>query len=104
MAIALQDFIDCCRSGRGGDGEMATEGQGRWVDNHKYRHNSGLKKRIWLPASDPADGQHGSDVVIVADPEVRSWLQAFSAAPGMIWRLMLSPVHKFHATHPLSCR
>lgn len=59
-----------CRSGRGGNGEIAVQGQGKWVKNFKYNHNSGAKKTIWLPASEPADGQHGSDVLLVADPTV----------------------------------
>jgi hypothetical protein len=61
-----------CRSGRGGNGEIAAEGMGKFVRNFKYSHNSGMKKEIWLPASPPADGQDGSDVVLVADPLVRS--------------------------------
>jgi hypothetical protein len=59
-----------CRSGRGGNGEIIEAGKGKWVKNFKYRHNSGLKKEIWLPASEPADGQNGADVLLRVDPSV----------------------------------
>lgn len=57
------------RSGNGGDGEITEKGKGRWVDNFKYRPNSSLPKRIWLPAGEPADGMDGADVMLVVDPE-----------------------------------
>lgn len=95
---SVSTHTTCCRSGRGGDGEIAAEGQGRWVDNHKYRHNSGLKKRIWLPASEPADGQNGSDVVIIADPSVRTCSPELTdhAAP----QHFLHHLHNEHNEYP----
>ena len=40
------------------------------MKNFKYNHGSGAKKMIWLAASEPADGEHGADVLLVADPAV----------------------------------
>ena len=59
------------RSGGGGNGEVVEAGRGRWVRNFKYRPNRGQKKEVWLPASEPADGQRGGNVIIVVDASVR---------------------------------
>ena len=40
-------------------------GQGKKVDNFKYRARSSLPKRIWLPAAQPADGADGASVLCV---------------------------------------
>jgi hypothetical protein len=63
--------VAICRSGKGGNGEIIEAGKGWKVPNLKYRPNSGVAKQIWLPASEPADGQWGASVVLVADTSVR---------------------------------
>lgn len=62
------------RSGNGGDGELVEAGKGKWVRNFKYRPGAGMPKQIWLPASEPADGENGAHVIIVADAAVDSLL------------------------------
>ena len=53
----------CCRSGKGGKGEIMEKGEGKKVPNFKYRAGSNLPKQIWLAAADPADGANGSSVM-----------------------------------------
>ena len=62
------------RSGRGGDGELAERGKGRYVRNFKYRPGRNDPKQIWLPDSKPADGEDGGDVVVYCDPACQSLL------------------------------
>lgn len=40
--------------------------------NFKWMKKGYRKKEMWLPASDPADGQPGADVLVAVDPAVRS--------------------------------
>jgi GTP1/OBG len=70
-ANAQRDARPPRRSGRGGDGEIVEAGAGRMVKNHKYTAGRSLRKEIWLPASAPANGQAGGDVVVAVDPAVR---------------------------------
>mmetsp|Transcript_22537 Transcript_22537/g.62263 ORF Transcript_22537/g.62263 Transcript_22537/m.62263 type:complete len:729 (-) Transcript_22537:171-2357(-) len=58
------------KSGDGGNGEIVQKGKGRWVPNNKYQPGGQQPKKIWLPASDPADGSDGADVVLVVDPSL----------------------------------
>ncbi len=52
-----------CRSGKGGNGEIVEKGEGKKVQNFKYRAGSSLPKKIWLAAAAPADGASGASIV-----------------------------------------
>ncbi|KAI8469774.1 MAG: GTP-binding protein Obg/CgtA [Monoraphidium minutum] len=57
------------------------------VKNLKYKPGGSQPKMIWLPASEPADGADGADVMLVCDPSVDSLLhlhkrKAYAAAKG----------------------
>ncbi|CAG9460926.1 unnamed protein product [Pedinophyceae sp. YPF-701] len=62
------------KAGDGGNGEIAERGKGKWVKNFKYRPGGNAPKQIWLPASKPADGYDGADVVLFVDPACDSLL------------------------------
>lgn len=64
LAIHLQAFISV-KSGDGGNGEIIESGKGKMVDNFKYKPGGNQSKRMWLPASEPADGADGADVILV---------------------------------------
>lgn len=62
------------RGGKGGSGEVVEAGRGKWVRNLKYRPGGQQAKKVWLEASEPADGADGADVVLVCDASCDSLL------------------------------
>jgi GTPase involved in cell partitioning and DNA repair len=62
------------RSGRGGNGEVSEKGQGRVVDNFKYRPGGNLSKRITIPFAEPDSGADGGSVVLYVEPAVDTLL------------------------------
>lgn len=68
---AYRIFDEVCvvvRSGDGGNGEIVEANRGKIVKNLKYHAGANQPKKIWLPASAPAEGADGGDVVLVCDP------------------------------------
>eukprot|EP00879_Flechtneria_rotunda_P016960 GHRR01017756.1.p1 GENE.GHRR01017756.1~~GHRR01017756.1.p1 ORF type:complete len:501 (+),score=174.15 GHRR01017756.1:298-1800(+) len=62
------------KSGDGGNGEIVEAGRGKYVKNYKYHAGGNQPKKMWLPASDPADGADGADVYIICDPSLDTLL------------------------------
>ena len=70
------------RSGDGGNGEVVESNRGKMVDNFKYNPGGSQPKRMWLPASDPADGANGADVILICDPALGDLLHLHEQAKG----------------------
>jgi GTPase involved in cell partitioning and DNA repair len=70
------------RGGKGGAGEVVEAGRGKWVRNLKYRPGGQQAKKVWMPASEPADGADGADVVLVCDASCDSLLHLHQPRKG----------------------
>jgi hypothetical protein len=55
----FDEVVITVRSGDGGHGEIVEAGKGKMVKNLKYRAGGNQSKRIWLDASESADGWAG---------------------------------------------
>eukprot|EP01023_Acetabularia_acetabulum_P014595 TRINITY_DN1712_c0_g2_i1.p1 TRINITY_DN1712_c0_g2~~TRINITY_DN1712_c0_g2_i1.p1 ORF type:complete len:489 (+),score=104.22 TRINITY_DN1712_c0_g2_i1:42-1508(+) len=55
------------KSGAGGNGEIVHPGAGKYVKNFKYQPGGRQPKKLFLAAGEPADGEDGADVIIMAD-------------------------------------
>lgn len=62
------------KAGTGGNGEVIESAKGKYVPNNKYKSGGNQPKKLWLPASDPADGADGGDVVLICDPSLDTLL------------------------------
>jgi len=69
------------RRGKGGSGEVVEAGRGKWVRNLKYKPGGQQAKQVWLPASEPADGADGADVVLVCDASCDTLLHLHRPTP-----------------------